>query len=191
MASDNTKFGKSWKISVYFKINEYSNSFPGWKLQIGRRGKRSKSRVRFVWFEICMEGNHFSKFYGKVGDISWSLFHLIRKNYVLYWEFDLKSWIVAFFTRFTRFTLKKRPQNNFSRQNFSVENNYLFNSIHRNYYRKAPVLTPKPLAFLTELMACIVWTYMWFNYFTSGVGHCVVSDKYTYIFFYKRRKSFK
>ena len=26
---------------------------------------------------------------------------------------------------FTRFTCEKRPQNNFSRQNFSVENNYL------------------------------------------------------------------
>ena len=38
-----------------------------------------------------------------------------------YWDFDLKSWIVDFFTRFTR---KKTPQNNFSSQNFSVENNY-------------------------------------------------------------------
>ena len=64
----------------------------------------------------------FSKFYGKVGAISWSpLFYLICKNYVLYWDFDLKSWIVDFFTRFTR---EKTPQNNFSSQNFSVENNY-------------------------------------------------------------------
>ena len=43
---------------------------------------------------------YFSKFYGKVGVISWFLFHLIWKNYVLYWDFDLKSWIVDFFTRF-------------------------------------------------------------------------------------------
>ena len=57
----------------------------------------------------------------KVGIISWILFHLIWKNYVLYWDFDLKSWIVDFFTRFTR---EKTPQNNFSSQNFSVENNY-------------------------------------------------------------------
>ena len=64
----------------------------------------------------------FSKFYGKVGVKSWLLFHLIWKNYVLYWDFDSKSWIVDFFTRFTH---EKRPQNNFSCQNFSVENNYL------------------------------------------------------------------
>ena len=38
--------------------------------------------------------NLFSKFYGTVGVISWLLFHLIWKNYVLYWDFDLKSWIV-------------------------------------------------------------------------------------------------
>ena len=48
-------------------------------------------------------------------------FHIIWKNYVLYWDFDLKSWIVDFFTRFTR---EKTPQNNFFSQNFSVENNY-------------------------------------------------------------------
>ena len=66
-------------------------------------------------------GKNFSKFHGKVGVISWFLFHLIWKNYVLYWDFDLKSWIVDFFTRFTR---EKTPQNNFSSQNFSVENNY-------------------------------------------------------------------
>ena len=66
---------------------------------------------------------NFSKFYGKVGVITWFLFHLIWKNYVLYWDFDLKSWIVDFFTHFTR---EKTPQNNFSSQNFSVENNYFF-----------------------------------------------------------------
>ena len=65
----------------------------------------------------------FSKFYGKVGVISWFLFHLIWKNYVLYWDFDLKNWIVDFFTRFTQ---EKTPQNNFSSQNFCVENNYFF-----------------------------------------------------------------
>ena len=53
--------------------------------------------------------------------IFWFLFHLIWKNYVLYWDFDLKSCIVDFFTRFTR---EKTPQNNFSSQNISVENNY-------------------------------------------------------------------
>ena len=30
----------------------------------------------------------FSKFYGKVGVLSWLLFHLIWKNYVLNWDFD-------------------------------------------------------------------------------------------------------
>ena len=67
----------------------------------------------------------FSKFYGKVGVISWLLFHLIWRTYVLYWHFDLKSWIVDFFTRFTR---EKTPQYNFSSQNFCVENNYSFGS---------------------------------------------------------------
>ena len=38
----------------------------------------------------------FFKFYGKVGVISWFLFHIIWKNYVLYWDFDLKIWIVIF-----------------------------------------------------------------------------------------------
>ena len=71
----------------------------------------------FSWILIS-----FSKFYGKIGVISWLLFHLIWKNYVLYWDIDSKSWIVDFFTRFTH---EKTPQNNFSRH-FSVENNYVF-----------------------------------------------------------------
>ena len=70
--------------------------------------------------------NFFSNFYGKVGVIFWLLFHLIWKNYVLNWDFDMKSWIVDFFTRFT---WEKTPQNNISSQNFSVENNYLFSNI--------------------------------------------------------------
>ena len=55
------------------------------------------------------------------GVIYWILFHLIWKNYVLYWDFDLKSWIVDFFTPFI---WEKTPQNNFSSENLSVENNY-------------------------------------------------------------------
>ena len=65
----------------------------------------------------------FSKFYGKVGVIFWILFHLNGKSYVLYWYFDLKSWFVDFFMCFT---WEKTPQNNFSSQNFVVENNYVF-----------------------------------------------------------------
>ena len=53
--------------------------------------------------------------------VFWLLFHLIWKNYIIYWDFDSKSWIVDFFTRFTH---EKTPQNTFSHQNFSVENNY-------------------------------------------------------------------
>ena len=52
-----------------------------------------------------------------------SLDSVIWKNYLLYWDFDLKSWIVDFFTRFT---WEKTPQYNFSSQNFSVENNYWY-----------------------------------------------------------------
>ena len=59
----------------------------------------------------------FSKFYRKVDVISWFLFHLIWKNYFLYWDFDLKSWIVDFFTHFTG---EITPQNNSSSQNFSA-----------------------------------------------------------------------
>ena len=79
-------------------------------------------QFNFSGQNLSIECN-FSKFYGKVGVISWFLFHLIWKNYVLYWDFDLKSWIVDFCTRFTR---EKTPQNNFSCQNFSVENNWSF-----------------------------------------------------------------
>ena len=39
----------------------------------------------------------FSKFYGKGGAISWLLFHLIWKNYVLHRDFSSKSWIVDAF----------------------------------------------------------------------------------------------
>ena len=37
-----------------------------------------------------------SKFYGKVGVISRLLFDLFLKNYILYWDFELKFWIVVF-----------------------------------------------------------------------------------------------
>ena len=77
-------------------------------------------------FQICHI--FFSKFYGKVGVISWFLFHLIWQNYILYWDFDLKSWIVDFFTCFTQ---EKTPQNNFSSQSFSVENNYFCRRIEK------------------------------------------------------------
>ena len=60
---------------------------------------------------ICMYTIHFSKFYGKVGVISWLLFHFIWKNYVLNWDW-IELWIFhSFFTR-----PKKIPQNDFSRQ---------------------------------------------------------------------------
>ena len=45
------------------------------------------------------------------------------KKLRIYWDLDKKSWIVDFFTCSTR---EKTPQNNFSSQNFSVENNYLW-----------------------------------------------------------------
>ena len=37
------------------------------------------------------KNSYFSKFYGRVGVISWLLFHLIWKNYVLYWDLDTKQ----------------------------------------------------------------------------------------------------
>ena len=82
-----------------------------------------KPQFNFLSQNLCLECN-FSKFYGKIGVIFWLIFHLIWKNYDIYKDFDLKSWIVAFFTCFTH---GKRPQNNFSNQNFSVENFQSFN----------------------------------------------------------------
>ena len=70
----------------------------------------------------------FPKFYGKVGVISWLLFHLIWKNYILDWDFDSNSRIVDFFTR------ENTPQNNFFRQNISVENNYFFSPFEKKKY---------------------------------------------------------
>ena len=49
----------------------------------------------------------------------------LKKLCSIYWYFDLKSWIVDSFTR------EKTPQNNFSGQNFSVENNYWFKSLQK------------------------------------------------------------
>ena len=77
----------------------------------------TKNRYKTSFF------SSFSKFYGKVGVIFWFLFHLIWKIYVLYWDFDLTSWIVDFLTRFI---CEKTPQNIFSSQNFSVENKYFY-----------------------------------------------------------------
>ena len=78
-------------------------------LQIFGHGKNSGFHFRFVmnWvdsFEQTFYRNPFfltavyfnwsikiSKFYGKVGVISCLLFHLIWKNYLLYWGFSLKN----------------------------------------------------------------------------------------------------
>ena len=73
---------------------------------------------------VCIHSSVFQIFYDD-REIK-LLFHLIWKNYILYWDFDFKSWIVDFFTCFTH---KKIPQNNFSPQNFSVENNYYYYKI--------------------------------------------------------------
>ena len=76
-----------------------------------------------LWCFFTSEKIHNSTFFkwdGNVTKISHLLFHVIWKNYILYWDLDKKSWIVNFFTR------EKTPQNNFSSQNFSVENNYFY-----------------------------------------------------------------
>ena len=62
---------------------------------------------------------YFSKFYGKVGVISWFLFHLIWKNYVLILTWKVELWI---------FSLVSQRFHNFSSQNFSIENNYCFSA---------------------------------------------------------------
>ena len=100
-------------------------------------------------------------------EVSWYICYfsfLFEKNYVLYWYFDLKSWIVDFFTRFT---LEKTPQKNFSCQNFSVENNYFsLVSQHGKWFHFFSVITG--------------WTYNHLNIprvkfltTTQGIGLCV------------------
>ena len=68
-----------------------------------------------------------SKFYGKVGVISWLLFHRFwgkKKIMFFNWDFrDMKSQNVDFFTHD-----KTPPQNNISCKNISVGNNYIFTS---------------------------------------------------------------
>ena len=73
---------------------------------------------------------NFSKFYGKVGAISWFLFHLIWKNYVLYWDFYLKSWIMDC-------------------QNFSVENNYFLFT----FFSYSLLHEPAPKWFFSEIQS--------------------------------------
>ena len=102
--------------------------------------------------------DHFSKFYGKVGVISWFLFHLTF-YYVLYWDFDLKSWIVDFFTRFTQ---EKTPQNNFSSQNFSVENNYFWDVLG---------LLSSVIRYLSRAKFCLVIFFSSFTKTTTEVVH--------------------
>ena len=75
----------------------------------------------FPYFKRRLLPTFFSKFYeNEVGVISWFLFHLIWKNYVLYWDFDFEKLNCGFFHSFHS---RKKPQNNFSSQHFSLENN--------------------------------------------------------------------
>ena len=73
-------------------------------------------------FWVGNEIAFFPKFYGKVILVTFPS-HLKKITFYLYRDFDSKSWIVDFFTSFTR---EKTLQNNFSHQNFSVVNNYIF-----------------------------------------------------------------
>ena len=70
-------------------------------------------KIRNIKRLISKKRTHFSpKFYGKVGVISWFLFHLIWKNYVLQiLRFWLEKLNCGYF--FTRFTHEKIPQNKF------------------------------------------------------------------------------
>jgi len=86
------------------------------------RKKFPKEKKTFI---LAPPEINFSKFYGKVGVIFWLLFHLIwKKSVLVHRYFDPKSWIVDFFTYVS--LIKNNPQNNFSRQNFSVEKTTIF-----------------------------------------------------------------
>ena len=125
------------------------------------------SGIRHTSLLLTIRSYYFSKFYGKVGVISWLLFHLIWKNYVLNWDFDSKSWIVDFFTRFTR---EKTPQNNFSCQNFSVENNYFQILWKSRRHILAHWLRLVLKAHFKEFQVCIVITGLYFN--LTGLSWC-------------------
>ena len=64
----------------------------------------------------------------KIVGVKIKLFFLHEKNYVLYWNFDEKSWFAHFFTHFT---CEKILQIHFSLQNFSVVNNFTYHFLSR------------------------------------------------------------
>ena len=102
-------------------------------------------------------------------------FHLIWKNYVLNWDFDLKSWIVDFFTRFTH---EKTPH--FSRQNVSVENNYFINIMIFFYVEK----TRAKSCFLLQPRVQITRYVLYYLYLhcTDDLWSFSLSDKNTQFF---------
>lgn len=51
-----------------------------------RKQVHTNNKKHFLWKQSI-----FSKFYGKLGVISYLLLLLICENYVLYWDFDLKN----------------------------------------------------------------------------------------------------
>ena len=62
---------------------------------------------------------------------SWLFFHLIWKNYVLYWwDFDTKSWIVDFLTHCTRKNTRKQLLSS----KFQCRNSYF---LHWNFDEKS------------------------------------------------------
>ena len=83
-----------------------------------------------------------SKLYGKVGVISWLCFHLVLENYILYWDFDWKSWIVDYFFHYVsherfgwNFTSSSRKKSQVSYQFFIMHNRkqiFLSLSAHTN-----------------------------------------------------------
>ena len=109
------------QFQLIFGHTTVINLFIRWIIQVKEKCKLIyfffvKSKV--VSFETSYV--YFSKFYGKVGVISWLLFHLIWKNYVLYWNFDFKSWIVDFYTRFFMSETSEKIHNSTFRVKISV-----------------------------------------------------------------------
>ena len=109
----------------------------------------------------------FSKFYEKVGVISWLLFHLIWKNYVLYWDFDWKSWIVDFFTHFTH---EKKT----TKQLYVEKSEQKFFLLHKILHSKLLPL----LKFWLEKLICIFFNTFYIIFENSvlnlDVSHTIV-----------------
>ena len=83
------------------------------------RKTQAKSIILFCMHEKNYFPNSMEKWVSYLGYFSISFEKI---TFYTYWDFDLKSWIVYFFTRFTH---ENRIEINFSGQHFGIDNSYI------------------------------------------------------------------